>query len=372
VKYLVFCFTWGAFVAVFGALMINRGALRLFEHLHLYWGLVPILVAPVVEETMKATGPVLLFFFRRRAFSGIIDGIVFCGLSAVGFAFVENILYLGGYGYAAASQEGGALAGVSAAVQLFLFRIILSGFAHPLFTAMTGIGLGIAARTSDRKLRWLAPLSLLPVAMVLHASWNLMAIISDELKQPLIALYGYFAVMVPIFLGVVGFALWLRAAEGRLTDKILPEYVRRGWLAPPEVATLHTVGRRLAARHWARRVAGEQGAKAMGAYQFDLTKLALLRDGMYRGLGVAPGEIDATLAEERRLLDAVVAYRKVFTGRDPRAPHAIWDGQRYHVMFPDGVVRAIAPPDRPVVPVPVRLGPLVPAAAYGYPPAPYR
>jgi protease PrsW len=185
---------------------------------------------------------------------------------------------------------------------------------------------------------------------------------------PLIFLYGYFAVMMPIFFGMVGYALWLRGAEARLVERVLPDYVRTGWLTPPEVAALGTVGRRLAARRWAKRVAGDEGAKAMGAYQFDLIRLALLRDGMRRGLGTALSEIDETVAEERRLLEAIVAYRRVFAGRDPGAPQAVWDGQRYHVAFPDGVVRALPEPDQPVVPVPVRLAPAAPGLGYpGYP-----
>jgi hypothetical protein len=40
-----------------------------------------VLVAPVIEETLKALFPLLLFVFYRRAYTGIIDGIVYCGLS---------------------------------------------------------------------------------------------------------------------------------------------------------------------------------------------------------------------------------------------------------------------------------------------------
>ena len=94
----------------------------------------------------------------------------------------------------------------------------MSGFAHPLFTAMTGIGLGVAARSGDRRVRWLAPIAGLIVAMMLHGTWNLMSTVAVEAKQMLVLLYGYFSVMMPIFLGMVGFALWLRGAEGRLTD----------------------------------------------------------------------------------------------------------------------------------------------------------
>jgi hypothetical protein len=170
-------------------------------------------------------------------------------------------------------------------------------------------------------------------------------------------LYGYFSVMMPIFLGMVGFALWLRSWEGRLTQRILPEYVRAGWLSPPEVAALATMGRRQSARTWARRVAGDQGAQAMRGFQFAATRLALLRDGLRRGLHLRPQDVGRALEEERALLHAISGYRSVYTGRDPQTPEAYWDGQRYHIRFPDGSVRDLAPPEQPVVPVPVVLVP---------------
>ena len=362
VKYLAFCFGWGACVATGVALVLNTLADMFVTSHGQPDAIVAVLTAPVVEETMKAVGPILLFVLRRRAFSGLIDGIVYCGLSATGFAMVENILYLGGYGYAQGAQQGGPVAGATAVVGVFVGRILLSGFAHPLFTSMTGIGLGVAARATDRRVRWLAPLAGLIVAMMLHGTWNLMSTIAVQAQQMYVLLYGYFAVMMPIFFGMVGFALWLRGAEGRLTERVIGEYVRHGWFSPPEAAALGTLGRRLAARRWARRVAGDAGAKAMRAYQFDATRLALLRDGMAHGLGLGSAEVTDTLAEEQRLLTAIAAYRNVFAGRDPLAPRATWDGSRYHVTFPDGVVRTLDAPPQPVVPVPLVRAPA------GYPP----
>jgi RsiW-degrading membrane proteinase PrsW (M82 family) len=361
---LAICFGWGAFVATAGAIAVNGLASRVFSANNIPDAVVGVLVAPFVEESMKALFPVILFVVYRKAFSGVIDGIVYCGLSATGFAMVENILYLGGYGWAR-NAEHGPLAGAAAVVAIFFGRIVMSGFAHPLFTAMTGIGLGVAARAADRRIRWFAPLAGLLVAMMLHGTWNLMATIAAEAQQLLVILYGYFAVMMPIFFAMVGFALWLRASEGRLTERVLREYARAGWFSPPEVATLGTLGRRLAARRWAKRVAGEAGAKAMRAYQFDATKLALLRDGMHRGLGTSATQRSETVAEEYRLLHGITAYRRVFAGRDPFAPRAVWDGARYHVTFPDGVIRTLNPPEQPVVPVPVILAPAGPAFGPG-------
>jgi hypothetical protein len=192
--------------------------------------------------------------------------------------------------------------------------------------------------------------------MMLHGSWNLMSVVASQSMY--VVLYGYFAVMVPIFLGMVTFTLWLRSSEGRMAERVLPEYARAGWLSPPEVAALGTLGRRKSARQWAKRVAGDAGAKAMKAFQFDATRLALLRDRMRRGIGTASGtQLAETLDEERTLLTALMAYRRVFVGRDPQAPRALWDGARYHVTFPDGMVRTINAPSSPVAPVPIVLPP---------------
>ncbi|MEV6297909.1 PrsW family intramembrane metalloprotease [Actinoplanes sp. NPDC051861] len=373
VKYLVFCFAWGAAVATAVALLVNTGSAYLFDEIGLPEALVAVLVAPFIEETMKVAGPLLLFWRRRAEWSGITDGIVYCGLSALGFAMVENVLYLGGHGYAAGADEYGPATGLQNVFLIFIVRILFTGFAHPLFTSMAGIGLGIAARSADRTVRWLAPIGGLLAAMILHGLFNLLPTLSAATGEPLIMLYGYLGFMVPFFFAVVGFAIALRSWEGRLAERVLHHYVSTGWFAPPEVASLASLGRRHSARQWARRVAGPAGLKAMRNFQFASTRLALLRDGMQRGLTENPHEREKATAEEQELLAAVTGYRSVFAGRDPQMPQAWWDGQTYRITFPDGVVRTVAPPPEPVVPVPVRIAPPPVFAGYGggypgYPP----
>ncbi|WP_030441140.1 PrsW family intramembrane metalloprotease [Actinoplanes subtropicus] len=373
VRYLAFCFTWGAAIATSVALFVNTMTEKLFTH----WGwpdaLVAVLVAPFIEESMKAAGPILLSWRRRSEWSGITDGIVYCGMSALGFAMVENILYLGKHGYAAGAEEYGPATGLQNLFLIFIVRILFTGFAHPLFTSMTGIGLGVSVRSADRRVRWLAPIAGLLLAMILHGTFNLLPTLAASLNKPIIMLYGYLGFMVPFFFAVVGFAIALRAWEGRLTERVLPLYVRSGWFSPPEVASLGSLGRRHSARQWARRVAGPLGQKAMRDFQFAATRLALLRDGMQRGLRSTPKDQLKTSTEEQRLLQDVQSYRQAFTAKDPTTPQAFWDGLNYHVIFPDGVPRTISPPADPVVPVPIRLpvyaapGPTYPT----YPGSPY-
>jgi RsiW-degrading membrane proteinase PrsW (M82 family) len=355
-------FLWGAGVATSGAYLVNNTASHVFVSLGKPDGLVAVLVAPVIEDGLKALFPLLLFIFYRRAFTGIIDGVVYCGLSATGFAMVENILYLGGHGYADASQHGAA-AGALAAAAIFIVRVPLTGFLHPLFTSMTGVGIGFAARSPRRAVRIMAPLVGLFTAMTLHSTWNLMATLA--VNNPYFILYGYFAVFMPIFFLVVGLVVWVRSWEGRLAERVLPLYAAAGWFSPPEVVALGTLGRRLSARTWARRVAGDAGHTAMKSYQFAATRLALLRDGLSRGLYWNPRDRDSAVAEEHRLLGEIDRYRRVFTGRDPLTPRAWWSGGVYQIQFPDGVVRQVPEPPSPVVPVPVPY-----AAVPGAPPVP--
>ncbi|BCY15223.1 PrsW family intramembrane metalloprotease [Actinoplanes sp. L3-i22] len=372
VKYLIFCFAWGAAVATAAALAVNTGASWLFDKVGLPDALVAVLVAPFIEESMKALGPILLFWRRRAEWSGITDGIVYCGLSALGFAMVENVLYLGGHGYAAGAEQYGPATGLTNVFLIFIVRILFTGFAHPLFTSMTGIGLGIAARSADKHVRWLAPIGGLLLAMILHGTFNLLPTLSAATGQTLIMLYGYLGFMVPFFFAVVGFAIALRSWEGRLTERVLHLYVRTGWFAPPEVAALGSLGRRHSARQWAKRVAGPAGGKAMKSFQFAATRLAIVRDGMQRGLAGDPREMTKATLEERELLGAITGYRGVFAGRDPQTPPAWWDGQSYRIAFPDGVVRSVAPPAEPVMPVPVQLPPPMPVypPGWGYPGGP--
>jgi RsiW-degrading membrane proteinase PrsW (M82 family) len=354
------CFLWGAGIATTGALVVNSFAADVAEARGYTVDVVAVGVAPVIEELLKALFPLLLFAFHRRAFTGIIDGIVYCGLSAAGFAMVENILYLGGHGFASESEKGYA-AGAFAVTAIFILRVPLTGFAHPLFTSMTGLGIGIAARSPRRAVRIVAPLIGLLASMVLHASWNLMATLSQV--NPYFILYGYFAVFMPIFFGMLGLALWLRSWEGRLAERVLPVYAQVGWFSPPEVAALGTLGRRLSARRWARRVAGESGYTAMRHYQFAATRLALLRDGLNRGCYRKPADLHLAQTEERVLLSSIDRYRRAFVGRDPFTPRAWWSEGRYQIQFPDGVVRPVAEPSLPVVPVPFAVTAALPVPA---------
>ena len=122
---------WGAFAATFGALVV-QGIGGLFAGVTDNVGLA--VLAPVTEEASKGLFLVLLLIWRRAELDGILDGIVYAGMVGIGFAFTENILYLGASYNGTDGMGPGGLVGVTST---FVVRCLFSPFAHPLFTAFT-------------------------------------------------------------------------------------------------------------------------------------------------------------------------------------------------------------------------------------------
>jgi RsiW-degrading membrane proteinase PrsW (M82 family) len=122
-----------------------------------------VVSAPLFEEFFKGLGVLGVFYFLRREFDGVVDGIVYATFVALGFATVENIVY---YADAAQQTEEWSLAGV------FVLRGILSPWVHPTFTSMTGIGFGLARESNKPWLRVLGPIAGYGVAVFMHFVWN--------------------------------------------------------------------------------------------------------------------------------------------------------------------------------------------------------
>jgi RsiW-degrading membrane proteinase PrsW (M82 family) len=290
---LVFAFAWGAVVATFVALVVNTYSLALLRDAGGDISTTAVVVAPWVEESCKGAVVLLVLLWRRREFDGVVDGIVYAGLAGAGFAFTENVLYLG----RALSESGTAGLAVT-----FVLRCVVGPFAHPLFTMAIGIGLGVAVTTRRRWVRWSAPAAGWVGAVVLHSLWNLSAVAG--LRG---FLGAYVVVQVPIFVMAVGFALWARRREGRLIEQQLGVYAATGWMTPGEIAMLASVRERRRAQAWARSVRGRGGVRAMRLFQATGTDLAFLRARI--GRGAAPADADD---EERELLRRLAVHRYGF------------------------------------------------------------
>ncbi|WP_249417039.1 PrsW family intramembrane metalloprotease [Streptomyces sp. TS71-3] len=303
---LVFCFAWGACAAALIAIVANSFAT--------HWiaaatadpssadTLGATVIAPFVEESSKAAAVLLLFLFRRRDLTGLVDGVVVAGVTATGFAFTENILYLGtAFGDDQLSGDSGF---ASMTVATFFVRVVMSPFAHPLFTVLSGIGIGLAAGSGEgRRIRKVVlSLAGLLLAMGMHAMWNASSDFGD---------YGfllvYVALMVPAFAGLTWLVVWSRQRELHTVRTELPVYVAAGWLPPHEPFVLGSMRARRSARQYAgQALGGKDAARVVADYEAYATSLAFLRHRGRRGR--AGGDF---AAREEALLQELWGRREV-------------------------------------------------------------
>ncbi len=288
---LWFAFLWGAGVSVAIALLVDLGVQLAVAFAEPGSGpneaLQAVVQAPLVEETAKGVGVLLLYAFSRSHFDGPVDGLVYAATVAAGFAFTENILYFG-----AALAEGGDELGAT-----FVVRGLFSPFAHVLFTACIGLCVGIGARRGGGAgvVGWF--LLGLAAAVLLHGFWNgSLAFASDAIGL-------YFTVQVPIFIGAILLTWFLRREEVRVTRTRLAEYGAAGWFSPAEVEMLATAGGRRQAIAWARAQRPPRTA-SMRRFISDATHLAFTRHRLVTGRDGRKARTD-----EQALLAAVSAGR---------------------------------------------------------------
>ncbi|MFL6098528.1 MAG: PrsW family intramembrane metalloprotease [Actinomycetales bacterium] len=292
---LLFAFGWGAAVATLIAILVNSTSVAVLKASGGDITAAAVVIAPFVEETSKGLAVLLVFLYRRREFDGIVDGIVYAGMAGVGFAFTENVLYLG---------RSLADSGVDGLAVTFVLRCVFGPFAHPLFTMATGVGLGVAATARHRWVRIVAPICGWLIAVTLHGLWNLAAVAG--LRGFVSA---YVVLQVPIFAAALAFALWSRSREGRLIGRHLLVYAETGWLTPAEVRMLASMPARRRARAVASSVAGKPAERAMRAFQDDASELALLRERMTRSAAGPRAQ-----AMEQDVLMQLVADRRALSG----------------------------------------------------------
>jgi hypothetical protein len=236
----------------------------------------------VVEEIAKGLVLVLLYFWREDEFDGVIDGIVYAGMVGLGFAMLENIQYYGMAAFYGGAELGG---------RMFILRGLMAPFAHPLFTSLTGLALGMARRTRGRAKRLALGLVGLALASGMHAMWNLSALRGGEAFQA-----TYLFIMVPIFVFGLGVIVVELRREGRMVVLHLQRERDSGLLTAEEHARLGSVMARVSRRWRALRQGGRPSWRAAGRLHQLAGELALHRQRV--ALGVV--EIN----EETRTIEA--------------------------------------------------------------------
>ena len=204
---------------------------------------------------------------------GLLDGIIYGALVGIGFAFVEDIVYY------LQSLQAGQL-GVT-----FFLRGIMGPFAHPLFTAATGIGIGIAVSTRRPATRVLAPILGFLAAVVMHGIWN-----GSTFWGAQGFLFAYGAIILPLLVVVLAVAIWARSREGKMLTSALRQIAQMGWIRPEEIRWIARLSDRMSARAYAKRIGGKPAAAALRAYQQTMTEVAFLHNRAVNG--TAPPDVN--------------------------------------------------------------------------------
>ena len=298
VRYRLAAFGWGAVAAVgfsFVGEQLVFGLSGTNEFINL------AVAAPLVEELGKGLFLVAVVIFRRAELHGPLDGIVYGALVGIGFAFVEDIVY-----YLQSLQSGQL--GVT-----FFLRGIMGPFAHPLFAAATGLGIGIAVATRRPGVRVLAPILGFLAAVVLHAIWN-----GSTFWGGNGFLFAYLAIFLPLLIVILAVAVWARSREGKLLTSALQQVAQMGWIRPEEIRWIARLSDRMSAREYAKRIGGKPAADAVRAYQQTMTEVAFLHHRAVNG--TAPADLNQRM---NGLLQRA-AWLRPYVVLPPRSPAVMW------------------------------------------------
>ena len=229
--------------------------------------------APVVEELAKGLFLVAIVILRRSEVDGVLDGIIYGALVGIGFALVEDIVYY------LQSLQAGQL-GVT-----FFLRGIMGPFAHPLFTAVAGIGVGLAVSARQPGVRVFAPILGFLTAILMHAIWN-----GSAFWGASGFLLAYGAIMLPLLVVVLAIAIWARSREAKMLTVALQQVTQMGWIRPEEIRWIARLSDRMSARRYAKRLGGKPASAALRAYQQTMIEVAFLHHRAVNG--TAPADLN--------------------------------------------------------------------------------
>jgi RsiW-degrading membrane proteinase PrsW (M82 family) len=169
-------FSWGAVVAAGLAFIINSvssiGIYLLTQSEYATQLTVSTLVAPVVEETLKGMAVLMVFLVFRSEFDSPLDGLIYGGITALGFAATENAWYIHQLGYLTSGWQG--------LFDMTVVRVLIVGWQHPFYTAFIGLGFAFSRRSKEPIWRWVSPLIGWAIAVTFHLLHNLFAVLINS------------------------------------------------------------------------------------------------------------------------------------------------------------------------------------------------
>ncbi|UIP00636.1 PrsW family intramembrane metalloprotease [Halobaculum sp. CBA1158] len=163
---LVATFLLGVLTANFAAIL-NSVARPFFEPIGFLGTLAFffIIVGPV-EETVKLLA-VRLYAYGHDSFDSVLDGAVYGAMAGLGFAFIENALYISRGVEQTGLDLGVGLIGVGGGIT---FTRALAGPGHVIYSAFAGYYLGLAKFNPENR----GPIVIkgLIIAALIHATYN--------------------------------------------------------------------------------------------------------------------------------------------------------------------------------------------------------
>ena len=206
---------WGAFVAGGISLIVNSVVAVVAGET-----VAAVVSAPIIEEVTK--GLAIVWAVRRHQVDSVMDGLVYAGWAGLGFAVVEDFSY-----FVIADGE-------DLLIETFIGRALLTPFAHPLFTAWSGLAIGLAVRA--RRSLATAWWGLL-LAIGTHALWN-GALSLTETEGGMIVAAVTVLLFVLLFISTTIGVVLLRRRDHRRFAELVPFLAIRYGL-PPERAGAH-------------------------------------------------------------------------------------------------------------------------------------
>lgn len=213
-------FIWGVVIAGGGAYILNTavgiGVYSITGSASAADFSTTSIAAPIIEEALKGLAVLAIFFMFRKEFDSILDGIVYGGITAMGFAAIENVLYIYRNGFQESGWEG--------FWTLVFIRVVLVGWMHPFFTAFTGIGIAIARINRNTLVKFIAIPAGYSVAVFTHAFHNTFSsVIGGEGGFIIGLIADYFGYTIMLI-----FIIWMIAQERNILRRHLVEEVNNG------------------------------------------------------------------------------------------------------------------------------------------------
>jgi len=212
-------FLWGAVVAAGAAFILNS---LLGLSIYIVTGsesatnfATSAFTAPFIEEIFKGFAVLLVFVIFYNEFDSILDGILYAGVTALGFAATENAFYIYTYGFLEEGWQG--------FWTLSLIRLGLVGWQHPFYTAFFGIGLATARLNKNNLTKVTAPVIGLGLAILAHFLHNVLTSLF-----PSVAGIAFTTLLDWVgWLLMLGFIMVVMLLEGKDIQKYLQEEVNQ-------------------------------------------------------------------------------------------------------------------------------------------------